>query len=244
MTLYMVISSSLEIKIQYLVVALAIVLSGSLIPFVFSNSYSSSLFAFLGLLACLILAMRDFKFSTNSTIYLLLLIVYLLFLMFYRLDFDNLQSYQGMIFRLLLAFLVTNLVSKKNFIEIYTNVVVVYSLLSLVMYAIGIVYPDFIHLLPISFNDAGTGYRHLYVYFYQGIDVWNFRNSGLFWEAGAFQVFVSLALLFEFFYLSLSRWSLIRKIILVTTVATTASTVGILVLSILFVVNMLKKDRC
>jgi len=235
----MVINPALENKIQYFVISLTIVLSGSLIPFVFSNSYSLTLFVFLTFLVFLIPILQSGGFSEISFSYLLLLAIFLLGLLFYRGEFDKFQNYVGMMGRLLIAWLVTTLVCKNKFINIYTDVLVVYSAFSLVMYAIGLIFPDFIFSLPVSFNDAGTEYRHLYIYFYQGIDAWNFRNAGLFWEAGAFQVFVSLALLFEFFYLPTSRKSLIRKSILVVTIASTASTVGILVLAILFAVKVL-----
>lgn len=235
----MVINPALENKIQYFVISLTIVLSGSLIPFVFSNSYSLSLFVFLAFLVCLVPILQSAGFSASSFSYLLLLAIFLVALLFYRGEFDKSQNYVGMMGRLLVAWLVTTLIAKKRFIEIYTDILVAYSAFSLVMYAIGLVYPGFILSLPVSFNDAGTGYRHLYIYFYQGIDAWNFRNAGLFWEAGAFQVFVSLALLFEFFYLPHTRKSLIRKSILVATVASTASTVGIFVLAILFATKML-----
>lgn len=226
----MFISSGSTTKLQYLIVSLIVVFSGSLIPFIFSENYSTFLVVFLLFLLGLSPFFKHLKTNSYSYFYLLLIILFLLVLMLFRGEFDNSKEYVGVIGRLLIAYLATILISKKKFIAAYTDLFVFYSAFSLIMYLIGFVSLDFIRSLPISFNDAGTGYRHLYFYFYQGIDTWNFRNSGLFWEAGAYQVFLSLALLFEIYFI---KKSIARKVILIAAVASTVSTIGILVLAIL-----------
>jgi len=229
------ISGNTENRLQYLIVSLLVVFSGSLIPFVFSDGYSVSLVLFLFLLVCLSPVFRGVKFPVDSLFYLLLMASFLLILLFFRGEFDNLKEYVGVVGRLIIAYLVTVMVGKRKFIEIYTDILVFYSAFSLIMFSVGLVFLDFILSLPISFNDAGTGYRHLYVYFYQGIDTWNFRNAGMFWEPGAYQVFLSLALVFEIYFVNKSS---VRKAILIAAIASTVSTIGLLVLVILSFVRL------
>jgi len=155
---------------------------------------------------------------------------FLIFLLCIHNDFDRITEYSGFVGRFLIAFIVTALISKDTFVKAYTNIIVYYSIISLIMYAIGFAFPSFILSLPISFNDAGTGYRQILFYFYQGIDLWNFRNAGIFWEAGAYQVFLSIALIFEVF---LIKGSVFRILVLFVAIATTISSIGIVVLTII-----------
>lgn len=234
----MYVNSITENSLQYLIISLLVVFSGSLIPFIFSDSYSNFLVFFLFSLICMSLLFRTVKFTADGLIYMLLIVLFLLILLFFRGEFDNTKEYIGVVGRLLIAYFVTVLVGKKKFIEIYTHIFVIYSAFSLIMYVVGLVFPDFVLSLPISFNDAGTGYRHLYFYFYQGIDTWNYRNAGIFWEAGAYQVFLSLALVFEVYFI---KKSLARKAILIAAIVSTISTVGLLVLVILSAVRLFSR---
>ncbi len=228
-------SDRTENRLQYIVILLLVILSGSLIPFVFSDSYSVFLIIFLLILVGLFLVLKNVNIPVDTLFYLLLIISFLGLLLYFRGEFENSKEYVGVAGRLIVAYLVTVLIGKKKFIEIYANVVVYYAGFSLIMFFVGLLFPNFILSLPVSFNDAGTGYRHLYLYFYQGVDVWNYRNAGIFWEPGAFQVFLSLALIFEIYFV---KKSLVRKAILIAAITSTVSTIGLLVLVILSAVRL------
>ena len=214
---------------QYLIVTLLVTLSGSIIPFVFSAKYTVFLILFLFLLLLFFVVTRVKNVNVDSLAYLLTIVVSLLLLLHCHDDFDRLSEYYGFIGRFSIAFLVTELVQREKFVKIYTDIIVSYSVVSLILYFVGIFSPQFISSLPVSYNDAGTGYRHIFFYFYQGIDHWNFRNAGIFWEAGAYQVFLSMALIFEVYFL---RRSMLRVGCLFAAIATTISSVGIMVLLI------------
>lgn len=227
--------------IKHFLVICSIFLSGSLLPFVFSNGYSSFLLAFTALLIFIVFVLHKRTFKVSFLIFLFLIIAFLGILFFIREDFQSVSTYFGFYFRFFIAFLLVSLVNRDFFIKSYTNFFVYYGFFSLIMYIIGFISPEFIYNLPTAYNDAGTGYRHLYIYYYQGIELWNFRNAGIFWEAGAFQVFLVLALIFESFILKENKR---RRIVLVLTIISTLSVIGIVIIGLfigLFLFN--KKSK-
>lgn len=215
--------------IRHFLVICSIFLSGSLLPFVFSSGYSSFLLLFTGLLIFIVFILHKITYKVNFLIFLFLIIAFLGILFFIREDFQSVSTYFGFYFRFFIAFLLVSLVSRDFFIRSYTNFFVYYGFFSLIMYIMGFISPEFIYNLPTSYNDAGTGYRHLYIYFYQGIELWNFRNAGIFWEAGAFQVFLVLALIFESFII---KGNTSRRIILILSIISTFSVIGIVIIGL------------
>jgi hypothetical protein len=227
--------------IKHFLVIFTIVLSGSLVPFIFSRGYTSFILVFTGILIFIICIFRKIKFKINFLLFLLLIISCLGILFFIREDFQSASTYFGFYFRFFIAFLLVSLINRDFFINSYTSFFVYYGFFSLIMYGIGIMSPNFIYSLPIAYNDAGTGYRHLYVFFYQGVEFWNFRNAGMFWEAGAFQVFLVLALIFESFIIKGNK---IRKFILILSIISTLSVIGIVIIGLfsgIFIFN--KKSK-
>lgn len=227
--------------IKHFLVICSIFLSGSLLPFVFSSGYSSFLLLFTGFLIFTVFILHKTTYKVNFLIFLFLIIAFLGILFFIREDFQSVSTYFGFYFRFFIAFLLVSLISRDFFIRSYTNFFVYYGFFSLIMYVIGLINPEFIYNLPTAYNDAGTGYRHLYIYYYQGIELWNFRNAGIFWEAGAFQVFLVLALIFESFILKENKR---RRIVLVLTIISTLSVIGIVIIGLfigLFLFN--KKSK-
>ena len=114
----------------------------------------------------------------------------------------------GIFGRTVLAFIPSIILSPPAFASIYSLIIYWYSLVSLPIYSISVCLSLFqIYLyqsLPIIENDAGNKFASLFnVYFYKlgqimksGPYIWDFRNSGLFWEAGAFACFLGFGLFF------------------------------------------------
>ena len=152
--------------IKHFLVICSIFLSGSLLPFVFSSGYSSFLL-FTGFLIFTVFILHKTTYKVNFLIFLFLIIAFLGILFFIREDFQSVSTYFGFYFRFFIAFLLVSLISRDFFIRSYTNFFVYYGFFSLIMYGIGLINPEFIYSLPTAYNDAGTGYRHLYIYYYQ-----------------------------------------------------------------------------
>ena len=76
----------------------------------------------------------------------------------------------------------------------------------------------------------GHPFYNLFVY---AGDMFSFRNGGMFWEPGAFQIFINLALLIELLK-NLPRGRVI--LVYVITIITTFSTTGFLGMGMLFLI--------
>jgi hypothetical protein len=212
-----------------------LILSGSIIPFVFFDGYSQLLLVF-ALFTGVYFFIKLFSINIKVEKFLFLLFVIMFLILHALLKSSNsyLSTYFGLILRFVIAFFISNSIDFEGFIKKYINVIIIIVTISLVFFFIGIIYPSFIMKLPISYNDAGTGYRCAYIYFYQGIFSWNYRNNGIFWEGGAFQIFINMALLFRLFYLKQSFGKyIIGTIILILGVLTTVSSIGIFVLAMM-----------
>lgn len=229
---------------QYILFFITIVLSGSIIPFVFFEGYSPLLaMHLLILLVFFLLKIKTVKTHYSSIFFISFVIIFLLAHYFIKGSNVYLSTYVGLIMRFLIAFLITHIISFDVFIKKYVNIITAIVLISLIFYFGGIIFPTLVQKLPISYNDAGTGYRHAYIYFYQGIFSWNYRNSGIFWEGGAFQLYINLALMFRMFYLNKTFGrDKFLTLVLIFGIATTLSTVGILIL-LIQLYSVLKKKR-
>ncbi|MBU2710377.1 hypothetical protein [Zooshikella harenae] len=214
--------------ITKLFVAASIILSGSLIPFIFSDGYGLWLLCFLFTLL-LIAYQKKSKITLIGAFSYLILVSFLLLFPLLQLDFESLGETFGIIVRLSIALLFCSIIPFSRFVTAYAQFFYIYAFISLIFYIYGLIYEHFIYLLPVSHNDAGTGYRHLFLYFYQGVDYWNYRNSGLFWEAGAYAVFLCFALLFSL----ANEFNKYKVIVIVLAIITTGSTTGILSCSLM-----------
>lgn len=226
---------------EYLIVFFIVILSGSIVPFVFTDNYSGFLIMLLMLLiVAWVIVFKNKKIKISNTFMLLFLMISLLLMFLFKQEFNYAKEYLGMIIRIIIAFGAVMLIDKEIFMKKFVNIIFYISCISIFFYSIGVVFPSFIYELPLIFDDVGTGFRCLYIYFYQGVNIWNFRNTGIFWEPGAFQIFINLALIFEMYYFKSTNKK--RMIIFSLAVISTISTVGI---SILFLVlfNKLIKMR-
>lgn len=157
---------------------------------------------------------------------------------------DNPLSSWGTFFVILGAFFVASFVSRDSFISKYVNIIFViaaFSTLFWLLSRVGIVIGE-----QIVIPGNGEGYRMNLFYIYRdsitepGL---NKRNFGIFWEGGAYQAFLNLAILFlvrfkKTIYISDNLYW-IKIVVLVTTVLTTFSTTGYFLLVIDMIVFIL-----
>ena len=148
----------------------------------------------------------------------------------------NVRTFSGTYIRLFLAFSVVTLLKKKFFLY-YVNVIYWLSVISLFFYAATLIpgvnefYVDYLgNLIPNLFEQDGfyTQNKNIIVYNFNVFALESYRNSGPFWEPGAFAIFLMIALLFNTIY-EKSLWSK-KNLIFVISIITTFSTVGYLCL--------------
>lgn len=132
---------------------------------------------------------------------------------------ENIRSYVIICFSYFVVMLLVNIIELRSFKDYFCNIMKWLCVVSLVGYFLYLLIPSLHGLLTVS-NKAGIPYSNLIFY----VDTTHYnRNTGMFWEPGAFQSFICLALLFE-----VDRDDLrIKNIfILILTLITTYSTTG------------------
>ena len=109
----------------------------------------------------------------------------------------------------------------EKFKGLYVNLMIAIAIGSLFFWGLSYIAPEFIHLFPQLTNVAGSTN---YFCFLSSVNFQNMRNYGIFWEPGAFQAFLSFALLFEIFSIKKPRiWVIgVFAIAMVTTYSSIA----------------------
>lgn len=209
-------------KRDFFIVLFSVLLSKSLFYENFGNNLL--LGAFLGYL---ILIIKPLKLTIKKNI-----VIYILF--FITLITVNqetkLSSVIILLIRFSIAVYIVHLMSFKVFADVYIKIMYWVCLISLLY--VFVIFFDIHSILP---NFIGTDERPLRNFLFFGVSE-NFikygiyRNSGLWWEPGAYQIFVNLAFVF-----ALVRRNVTLKlyIVLGVTIISTVSTTGILVFMML-----------
>jgi hypothetical protein len=132
---------------------------------------------------------------------------------------------------LLTAFIFTVYYKIDNFLSKYIDIMVFLCMFSLIIYFIAIVFPQLVMYLPITQNNLGLP---SYNAFFSTIHINErlIRNQGFFWEPGAFQTYINLALIFNLFVFkqNYKRNLVIFGVTLFTTFSTTGYIVGLIII--------------
>ncbi len=235
--------------LEYCAITTLLLLSGSI------WGWYSSLVALVHLASILFLFIKkEFLYKKrnllkrNTAVCLIVVSVYALNIM--AVSRDNPLSSWSVFLIIIGAFLIANLIDKTDFINKYVNVITVLAAFSLIFWLLsrmGIVIGDRV-------VEPGNGeiYRMNLFYIYRdSVGViesgLNRRNFGIFWEGGAYQAFLNLAILFmvrfkKTLFRSVGQYWL-KLLVLVMTVGTTFSTTGYALLVVDMVVYMLENSQ-
>lgn len=136
----------------------------------------------------------------------------------------------------IISFFCTALLTKESYLIKYVNVLIVISLVSLVCFSIAVLNPElaWAFITKTEFNNSIYNISPFYTWGW-GIHVFA-RNSGPFWEPGAFQGFIIMAVLFMLFTPGKHKHVKFKMFVLLATMITTGSTTGyILTIVVLFI---------
>lgn len=141
------------------------------------------------------------------------------------------------------GFLISNIITKEEYLRGYVNAIVFYSIFSIV--ATYIILP--LHMsgmfafFPTYENVLGTPFVDMWLSYSVGWDG-VMRNQGIFREPGVFQFYILVALSVEMFFLK-HRYKNICIMILAVTLITTFSTVGLMCMVPLLLFYVLKTKQ-
>ncbi len=152
---------------------------------------------------------------------------------------QSLSNYILLILPIFIGFVVSEGVKFDELIDIFCNIMIFVSVFSLAMYAVAIVAPGLINMLPSLgyFPDSAKLVRDAFF----SVTISNpevLRNFGFAWEPGAYAILLCIALFGE--TVIKEKFSLLRTCILVITIATTFSTMGYIVM-ICIILGMLNQ---
>lgn len=178
-------------------------------------------------------------------IYILLWVCLFLFHGYYIKEYE-LSSAIHVVMKVTIGILVLLVVNNK-FTKYYSDIIYFFCILSLLCFA----YNHIIGVLPYidlgGSMDGGNGFRVTSIVYTQlynlNVHGLTFRNCGPFWEPGAFQGFINLAIIIELLgHNERNRKWYVRMLILAITVLSTFSTGGYIVLA-LCIIYLVVSDR-
>lgn len=218
---------------NYIAVFGLVAVSG--LPFFFGSIYNS---AILFLFVIIVFMRRHVKFNTKSLgIMAVFFVVEILQSVFiYPIEFATLM---GTYLRFFLCFMVISLCGKK-FTHYYVNVIYLLSIIGFVFYVPSIISHNFRNFFidivcpyfPALFgSDGGDSFYvaepTIMIYTFHPV-LEEFRNSGPFWEPGAYGVFLNIALIFNI--INTKNLYDKKNILFAVAIVSTLSTTGFLAL--------------
>lgn len=141
----------------------------------------------------------------------------------------NLKQMIIMVVIWFVGYLVVLFVPYDEFKNIFSNIMTFLAIFSLITFAIKLVSVNLFSFLPVIEKNGVIYYNALFAI----ISSSNFtlRNFGVFWEPGAFAIFLNIALYFELFE---NKFNPKKVLLFFVTILTTVSTLGIVCIFILF----------
>lgn len=173
------------------------------------------------------------KFAISKIDYFFF-IIFSVILIFHYFKFGDiiLLSSAGFYVTILIAFY--NIKAIKNFTEIYVNIMTILALISLFFYFF---YYFFNFKIGIQINEYSV---HNFLYHYKNEGLPQIRNSGPFWEPGAFSGYLILALFFILRDIK-NKKTLVSSCIIIATILTTRSTTGYIALAVIMVIYLIQE---
>lgn len=223
---------------SYIIVFLLIYITSSYF-FTVTNivpGIATIVFLFFASILSIVLNERDFKKNFSIKSFLLLLFMLIVALMSALFNGDGIYNHTILIFAVISGYLITIAYSFDRFINIYLKVMYFISAFSIFVFLVVLIFPSVITYAPVIGQRDGVNVHNLVFSVALPGSEFN-RNYGFFWEPGAFQVYLNLALIFELFITKRLRKKYVLAFILA--VITTFSTTGYIVLLPILVAYML-----
>lgn len=223
-------------KFDYLVILLMILSSGTVYFYMQNGKITISIFFIVSFIHYIYRKTEVIKFNIKSVVCICTYIIINTLL-----NYKNNINYEEVVILLIFtvgSYFVISAISFKDFKNVYINIIVVLSVISLILY------------FMVSYKLVETnityiqGKRHMmYLFNNFGWNVLFGRNSGMFWEPGAFQILLNIALIFmidDSLKERVVKKKAIKNIIIILTIISTKSTTAYLIMAILFIYYIYK----
>lgn len=223
-----------------LLITLLIYMSGSV--FFTSFNYSQACLLVFSVVMFFYFTNEHKNILSNQIVVHFLLFVAFMLLTILLSAVTNYSSYIAIFLQLVMSYAFIAICDFDDFKKIYVKIMLILAVVSLPCFLIILINPTFMLLFPKTVGQVSTDYYNAIIYVFQSAKGFSYfvpfqRNNGIFWEPGAYQAFLNLALLFLFSDYnedSNKKYYIISIFIFSLTIITTGSTTGILLL--LFIV--------
>ena len=233
---------------NYILLILLIAVSG------FEYFYLNEEWISIGLILSLITvySRRLYNRLDKKALYIILLFIVLEFVQFLFLGGFRLRPIIGTFARLFFAYFVI-LILNGEILKAYIKVISIFSIISLMFYILYYLFPGLvsdiiafskIHIKPVfSVKETFNSYYkpNIIIFAFHGFELLPMRNSGPFWEPGAFAIYLNLALVFNL--MNEKKLTSFKSLLFIITILTTLSTSGIVTLMFIIIVYNYFKTR-
>lgn len=226
-----------QILFLFVLFGLIFLTSGFGVPVLIGGT--TTLIGCLALSFLLLLNNTEMNMNRDLLVIVLLFVLNILITTLYHGD----EFKQFMIYAIYIVIaLIVSQIIRADFNVIYVKLFYFLSVFSLVMLGIYLVFPAIIRLLPTISNEYGrTAYTALFSTISTFGNVAFPRNQGVFWEPGAYQTFVNIAVAIVLFSTTFEKKRTKYLIVYGITILTTFSTTGYIVFCGLILVYCLNK---
>lgn len=198
----------------------------------------------LGAIILLYFVTYDYKCTEKNVIkYCFILLFFIMNIIMTGIGNNSLKD--GIIFliRLSAVLIIQSFIEQRIFVKYYIQIIYFISIVSLVCWSIGVVFPDFPYPGTIEVHTASSSFYGTFYYTIGMDSLSRFgssigRNAGIFWEPGVFQVYLNIAFFLVMCYNKENiKKRLTKAVVFAITIATTQSTMGYLIfmIQILFI---------
>lgn len=227
--------NSFNKKLGYILVFILIYSTGSTVYLI---NYNKLLPIFtMIVLSVILFRIKNIKLDIKNTVIIMLIITCILLTMVINLDYD-ISHYIGIIMTIILSYLISNIIEYNDLTEYYINIIKFICITSLIFYILGLINPTLVNSFQTISLEGRLEYKNIYIYNYRYSPLAIFqsgylKNNSFFWEPGAYQAFLNLALILE---LKKYKFTRIKNIVLIiTTILTTLSTTGLISLGLILI---------
>ncbi len=223
---------------------LTILNSGSLLVKSIGDDFFFLLeFLFSGIVYLKYSGILNFSFNQRIRFNSVHILLFYCLLSFHIISYmEAVNSYIGFMMRIASIYFLSEVISPYQFWSIYRKIIIWISSLSLVGMCLVNFFPSIISFLPIEslrlsyiinvFNDK-ISFNNIFIFTWPVHDSYFItRNQSIFWEPGAFQLFINLALISSLYYKN--KFASKENILYFITVLTTLSTTGYIVLLLIY----------
>jgi hypothetical protein len=138
--------------------------------------------------------------------------------------------------KIIFIMILASTISYDKIVKRYINVMMIISIISIICFTITSMVPNV--SLPFEFEKASPAYNFYgTIYYTRGVSLNHIftRNSGIFHEPGAFQIYLNIALIFILFDKMNLKKQLAKIVIITIAILTTMSTTGYICLGIILI---------